>query len=104
MIRKSFKMKLYEGMAEEYERRHNLLWDEMKDMIHQYGGHNYSIWLDTETNVLYGYIELESEELWAKSADTPICRKWWDYMADIMETNPDNSPVSVDLRGVFHLD
>ena len=104
MIRKSFKMKLYEGMAEEYERRHNLLWDEMKDMIHQYGGHNYSIWLDTETNVLYGYIELEDEELWAKSADTPVCRRWWYYMADIMETNPDNSPVSVDLRGVFHLE
>ena len=104
MIRKSFKMKLYDGMAEEYERRHNLLWDEMKDMIHKYGGHNYSIWLDTETNILYGYIELDDEELWAKSADTPVCRRWWDYMADIMETNPDNSPVSTDLKKVFVLE
>jgi len=104
MIRKSFKMKLYEGQAEEYERRHNLLWDDMKKMIHEYGGHNYSIWLDTETNVLYGYIEIESEELWAKSADTEVCRRWWDYMADIMETNPDNSPVSVDLKKVFVLE
>ena len=51
MIHKSFKMHLYEGMAEEYERRHNLLWPEMKDMIHEYGGHNYSIFLDSETNV-----------------------------------------------------
>lgn len=33
-----------------------------------------------------------------------INRKWWDYMADIMETNPDNSPVAVDLQNVFHLD
>ena len=104
MIHKSFKMHLYEGMAEEYERRHNLLWPEMKDMIHEYGGHNYSIFLDSETNVLYGYIEIEEEEKWAKSADTAINRKWWDYMADIMETNPDNSPVSVDLKPVFHLD
>ena len=62
MIHKSFKMHLYEGMAEEYERRHNLLWPEMKDMIHEYGGHNYSIFLDSETNVLYGYIEIEEEE------------------------------------------
>ena len=53
MIHKSFKMHLYEGMAEEYERRHNLLWPEMKDMIHEYGGHNYSIFLDNETNVLF---------------------------------------------------
>lgn len=104
MIHKSFKMHLYEGMAEEYERRHNLLWPEMKDMIHEYGGHNYSIFLDSETNVLYGYIEIEEEEKWAKSADTAINRKWWDYMADIMETNPDNSPVSIDLQTVFHLD
>ena len=104
MIHKSFKMHLYEGMAEEYERRHNLLWPEMKDMIHEYGGHNYSIFLDRETNVLYGYIEIEEEAKWAKSADTAINRKWWDYMADIMDTNPDNSPVSVDLKPVFHLD
>ena len=104
MVRKWFKMFLYPGMAEEYEKRHNALWDEMKDMIHEYGGRNYSIYLDKETNVLYGYLEVESEEQWAKSADTPINRKWWDYMADIMETNEDNSPVCIDLTPVFHLD
>ena len=104
MIRKGFKMKLYPGMADEYVRRHNALWPEMRDMIHEYGGHNYSIYLDPETNVLYGYIEIEDEARWAASADTPINRKWWDYMADIMDTNPDNSPVSTDLLSVFHLD
>ena len=104
MVRKAFKMKLYEGMKEEYAHRHNALWQEMKDMIHEYGGSNYSIYLDEETNTLFGYIELEDEALWAKSADTAICRKWWDFMADIMETNPDNSPVCVDLHPVFHLD
>lgn len=104
MVRKAFKMVLYPGMAEEYERRHNALWPEMKEMIHAHGGRNYSIYLDKETNVLYGYLEVEDEELWARSADTEINRKWWDYMADIMETNPDNSPVSVDLDLVFHLD
>lgn len=101
---KAFKMKLFEDMAEEYEKRHNALWPEMKAMIHEYGGSNYSIFLDRETNILFGYIEIESEERWAQSADTAICRKWWHYMADIMETNPDESPVSVDLQPVFHLD
>lgn len=101
---KAFKMKLYEGMAEEYEKRHNALWDEMKDMIHEYGGKNYSIFLDKDTNILFGYIELEDEDKWNKSADAEICRKWWHYMADIMETNPDESPISTDLKQVFHLD
>ncbi len=104
MIRKSFKMKLLPGMEEEYTKRHRALWPEMAEMIHAHGGHNYSIFLDRETNVLYGYIELEDEALWAKSADTPINRKWWDYMADIMDVNPDNSPVSQDLALVFHLE
>ncbi len=103
MTRKGFKMFLYPGMAQEYEKRHNELWPEMKDMIRAHGGHNYSIYLDPETNVLYGYLEVEDEELWARSADTAVNRKWWDYMADIMETNEDNSPVCVDLKPVFHL-
>ena len=93
----------YEGMAAEYEKRHHELWPEMKEMIHNYGGSNYAIFLDTETNILYGQLEVENEEKWAASANDPICRKWWDYMADIMETNADNSPVSKDLKEVFYL-
>lgn len=101
---KGFKMKLYEGMEEEYERRHDALPPEMKKMIREYGGSNYSIFLDRETNTLFGYIEIENEEKWASSANTAVCRKWWDYMADIMDTNDDNSPVSKDLYPIFHLD
>lgn len=104
MVRKGFKMKLYPGMEAEYEKRHNELWPEMQEMIHEYGGRNYTIFLDRETLVLYGYIEEEDPAKWDESADTAINRKWWDFMADIMETNPDNSPVSVDLHEVFHLD
>lgn len=104
MIRKAFRMQLFPGMADEYERRHSALWPEMREMIHAYGGRNYSIFLDEAAGVLYGYLELEDPELWTRSGETEICRRWWDYMSDIMETNPDNSPVSVDLRPVFHLD
>ena len=100
---KGFKMRVYHNCHEEYERRHNLLWPEMKEMIHNYGGRNYTIFLDKDTDTLFGYLEVEDEELWAKSADDPVCRKWWDYMADIMQTNEDNSPVSSELECVFHL-
>lgn len=103
-MRKGFRMKLFDGMAEEYEKRHNNLWPEMKNMIHEYGGSNYSIFLDKETNVLYGYIEIEDAKKWDSSAESEVCKKWWDYMADIMESNSDNSPVTTDLIEVFHLD
>lgn len=104
MVRKGFKMQLHRGMEEEYERRHRALWPEMKEMIHSFGGSNYSIFLDPETLALYGYIEIEDEAKWAASADTAICRKWWDYMSDIMDVNPDNSPIAIPLKPVFHLD
>ncbi len=104
MIRKMIKMKLFAGNEKEYERRHNLLWPEMKEAIHAHGGHNYSIFLDPDTLYLIGYLEIESEEKWDLLAQTEVCRRWWDYMADIMETNPDNSPVSKDLKPVFYLE
>ncbi|MCR5104574.1 MAG: L-rhamnose mutarotase [Eubacterium sp.] len=101
---KGFKMKLYPGYAQEYMKRHNELWPEMIQMIHEHGGSDYSIFWDEETDVLFGYIVIEDEEKWNKGSDTEINRKWWDFMADIMETNPDNSPVAKDLKLVFHLD
>lgn len=104
MVRKAFRMKLRPGMAEEYRRRHESLWPEMRDMIRAHGGRNYSIFLDSGTNTLVGYIEVEDEALWAASEQTAICRKWWDYMAPLMAVNPDNSPVTHDLKSVFHLD
>ena len=104
VIRKMFKMKLFPGMEAEYKKRHDALWPEMKQMIREYGGRNYSIFLDPQTLTLVGYLEVEDETLWENSACTEVCRRWWDFMADIMETNPDNSPVSIDLRPVFHLD
>ena len=103
-MRKGFKMKLFPGQEKEYQRRHNELWPEMKEMLRAHGASNYSIFLDPDTLTLFGYIEIQDEVLWEAAADTTINRKWWDYMADIMECNPDNSPVTVNLKEVFHLD
>ncbi len=102
-IRKAFKMKLYEGFKDEYKKRHDELWPEMISMIHEHGGSDYSIFIDEETNYLFGVLSIEDENLWSQTAQTEICKKWWAYMADIMETNEDNSPVSIDLEEVFYL-
>ncbi|NJP40898.1 L-rhamnose mutarotase [Oscillospiraceae bacterium HV4-5-C5C] len=103
MIR-GFKMHLYPGCEAEYERRHQQLWPEMKALIHEYGGRNYSIFLDPATHTLFGYIEFDDAARYDESTEQAINRRWWDYMADLMETNPDNSPVSELLPLLFHLD
>lgn len=89
---------------DEYERRHRPIWKELEEVLQSHGVSNYSIFLDAETNRLFGYAEIESEARWAAIAETEICRRWWKYMRDLMPANDDDSPVSRDLREVFHLD
>ena len=103
MIRKAVKMKVYEASHIEYKKRHDEIWGSLVKVLKEHGAHNYSIFLDEETNTLFAYVELESEELWDKVAQTDECKKWWDFMKDIMETNTDNSPKSVELKEVFYL-
>jgi L-rhamnose mutarotase len=104
MIRKAFVMSVNAGQEQEYERRHRPIWAELEATLKAHGGRNYSIYLDKETRMLFGYVEIESEERWAAVAKTPICQKWWKYMGDVMPSNADHSPVGRDLREVFHID
>lgn len=104
MLRRGFVMKVHADRHEEYERRHNPIWEELAQALRRHGVHNYSIFLHRETNQLFGYVELEKVEQWEAIAQTDVCRRWWDWMADVMETNEDNSPVATSLEEVFHLE
>ena len=104
MIREAFVMSVNPGQEAEYERRHSPIWPELEAVLKAHDVHNYSIFLLPETRQLFAYAEFESEEQWAAIAQTPVCRKWWAHMRDLMPSNPDNSPVSKPLKEVFHID
>jgi L-rhamnose mutarotase len=104
MIRKAFVMSVNKGAEAEYQRRHSPIWKELHDVLKSHGVHNYSIFLHPETNQLFGYAEVEDEGRWNAIANTPECKKWWAHMKDVMPSNPDNSPKSLGLREVFHID
>lgn len=104
MIRKAFVMSVHPGQEAEYERRHRPIWQELADTLRAHGVNRYSIFLDASTRTLFGYAEIESEARWQAIATTDCCRRWWRYMAEVMPSNPDASPVSRELREVFHLD
>jgi len=103
MYRLGFKMKLHAGQAEEYKRRHDELWPELGQLLKDSTVSDYSIFLDEETNILFGTLKVEDLEKFNQIPQNPITKRWWEYMADVMDTNPDNSPVSVDLKDVFYL-
>ena len=104
MMRVSFKMKLKSGYEEEYKRRHDKIWPELVKELENAGVFDYSIYLDKETNILFAFQKLKDDNKADKLPESPIVKKWWAYMADIMETNPDNSPVCTDLTEVFHME
>ena len=106
MKRFAFKMFLKPGCEKEYEKRHAALWPELKKMIKDAGVSNYSIYWDRDSNFLFGYQEVAdgAANTQDASAADEVTLRWWDYMKDIMDTNPDNSPVTVPLQEVFHLD
>ena len=103
-IRKAFRMSVHRGQEAEYERRHRPIWKELEETLIAHGVVTYSIFIDDTSNDLFGYAEIESEERWAAIASTEVCRRWWTHMKDLMPANPDHSPVSSDLREVFHIE
>jgi L-rhamnose mutarotase len=104
MRRHAFKMKLKPGCEQEYQRRHDQIWPELARALSAAGISDYSIFLDEATLTLFAVQKLADGNTAANLPQHPVVRKWWDYMADLMETHPDHSPVCSDLKGVFHLD
>jgi len=103
MNRLAFKMHLNEGQKAEYIKRHNEIWPELKQLLKDSGVSEYSIFLDEDTNTLFAFQKVSGEGGSQDLGQTEIVQKWWAYMADIMQTNPDNSPVSTALEEVFYL-
>ena len=104
MKREAFKMFLKPVREEEDKKRHVAIWAELKELLSESGVSDYSIFWDKETNILFAVQKTAGEGGSQDLGDNPIVQKWWAYMADIMETNPDNSPVSIPLPECFHMD
>ena len=103
MERHSFKMFLHPGMEAEYKRRHDALWPELRALLKHAGISNYSIHFDSETHILFAYLERPRAHGMDTLPSHPVMRRWWEHMKDLMRTNADGSPVAEPLRELFHM-
>jgi L-rhamnose mutarotase len=103
MQRVAFKMKLFPGKEAEYKKRHDEIWPELQGLLKQNGISEYSIFLDEETNSLFGVLRVTDSQNLDTLPQQEVMQRWWRYMADIMEANADSSPVSIPLKEVFYL-
>lgn len=104
MIRNAFKMKLKPDCVEEYKKRHDEIWPELAKAHTDAGIFDYSIYFDEETLTLFAFQKLTDDNTAGNLKNLEIVQKWWDHMADLMETHPDNMPVFRPLHEVFHMD
>ena len=102
-VRIAFKMQLFKGFEEEYKKRHDEIWPELQALLKETGISDYSIFLDENTNNLFGVFKADDPKLLDNLPAHPVMQRWWKYMGDIMESNPDNSPVQTPLKEVFYL-
>lgn len=102
-MRLAFKMKLFPGKEAEYKKRHDEIWPELSSLLKETGISDYSIFLDRETNALFGVLTITDSAKMDTLPQHPVMQRWWAYMADIMESNADHSPVSIPLDEVFYL-
>ncbi|MEO6731138.1 MAG: L-rhamnose mutarotase [Ferruginibacter sp.] len=101
--RVAFKMQLHKGQEVEYKKRHEALWPDLEQLLKETGISEYSIFLDESTGSLFGLLRAANLQALDNLPQHPVMQKWWAYMKDIMESNEDNSPVSVPLSEVFYL-
>lgn len=104
MQKYAFKMKLNPGQKDEYKRRHDAIWPELVDLLRLAGVRDYSIHLDEETHTLFGVLWRTDDHRMDQLPAHEVMQRWWAYMADLMATNPDRSPVAVPLETVFHME
>ena len=72
MKRVGLKMKLTPGFEEEYKRRHDEIWPELKAMLTEVGVYDYVIYLDEETHILFASLKLKEQN----EADRFQCLSW----------------------------
>ena len=100
----AFRMQLKPGMEVEYRRRHDEIWPELAQALREAGIYDYSIFLDPTTLHLFAVLRLRPDNRREQLPQLPVMRRWWAYMADLMETNPDQRPREWPLQPMFHLE
>jgi L-rhamnose mutarotase len=100
----AFLMQLKPGFEAEYRKRHDEIWPELSAALTEAGIVDYSIFLDPETLGLFAVLRLKPDNRREVLPGLPIMRKWWDYMADLMDVDATNKPIERPLVRVFHMD
>ncbi|WP_409284653.1 L-rhamnose mutarotase [Pseudomonas protegens] len=103
MHTRAFRMNLDPGQEQQYLRRHDEIWPELVTLLRGAGIKDYRIFLDPESHALFAVMTHQEEHGLDDLPQHPVMQRWWQYMKDIMPSQADGSPCSVELKPMFDL-
>jgi len=105
-IREAFLIYAQPEKYEEYIRRHNPIWPDLKKELKKYGISNYSIFMHENKKYLFGYFEIKNKRLYERMGDSEVCRKWWKHMTEVLICNAESDEKAKEdiLTEVFYLE
>jgi L-rhamnose mutarotase len=99
---KAFRMQLKPGTIEEYRKRHDELWPDLAEALTNAGIFDYSIFLDEQSLSLFAVLKVKDGAPIAELPGQPVMKRWWDYMAPLMEVEAGNRPREWALPQMFY--
>ena len=109
MAKIGFRLKVREGLQEEYVDVHQHVWPALLSVIQDTGIHNYSIFIDGQDLFLYCEIDGSEDDFvtaWKNVQATEISRQWSEAMQTLIEPAPgigeEQAPPL--MRQIFYLE
>jgi len=99
----AFRMNLNPGQAAIYKKRHDEIFPELAKALKDAGVSDYTIWLDPQTNHLFATLIRTDNHKMDDLPNTAIVKRWWAFMADVMEIDTNNVPTQIELTKMFDL-
>lgn len=105
-MRKAFLIYAQPEKYEEYIRRHNQIWPDLKEELKKYGISNYSIFMHEDKKLFFGYFEIKDIGLFERMGESVVCRKWWKHMTEVLICNTESDEKAKEdmLTEVFYLE
>lgn len=103
MERCCFTFEIYEGMEAEYKKRHDEIWPEMVEALHECGFTNYTIFRRGLN--LVGYLECvpDAKTAFAKMGATDVNKRWAEWFKDVIVNLSDSKGNLLEYKEVWHL-
>jgi L-rhamnose mutarotase len=100
----AFRMTLVAGASEEYRRRHDAIWPELRSALQAAGVIDYHIFHEPGSTSLFAIMRRRADHKLEELSRSKLMHEWWTMMSDVVVSDERGVPLQTSLQEVFRLD